>query len=411
MPVASRIDDFIDESYWVREMFEEGTRLKREFGARNVFDFSIGNPDLDPVRAVKDALVAAAAVDTPGIHGYTSHAGYPDVRSAIAETIRENEGVPVDENSIVMTVGASGALNVILRTVVNPGDEVIILIPYFCEYPYYIDNHGGKAVKVPTGSDFMPDLGAIERAISPKTAAVLINSPNNPTGKVYGEREIRGLADLLTYKSLQIGRPIVLISDEPYRVITFDAVRVPSVLAAYPNSLVASSFGKSHSMPGERLGYAAMSPGMHDAARTMDGLILSNRILGFVHAPALVQRGVKTVLRDTIDISVYQRRRDRLFGALINFGYELVRPDGAFYVFPKSPLADDLAFVRLLKKRLILTVPGKGYGMPGHFRIAYCVPDETIEAALEGFEEAMKEARMSTPTARRQYSRAQASRY
>ncbi len=215
MPVASRIARFTEESYWVRRMFEEGSQLKREHGAHNIFDFSLGNPDLDPVKAVKDSILKAAGVNTPGIHGYTPHAGYPELRAAVAQIIREDEGVPVDENSIVMTAGASGALNVALRTVVNPGDEVIILIPYFCEYPYYIDNHGGKAVKVLTRSDFLPDLDAIEAAITPKTSAILITSPNNPTGRVYGEQEIRGLAELLTYMSSRIGRPIVLISDEP----------------------------------------------------------------------------------------------------------------------------------------------------------------------------------------------------
>jgi aspartate aminotransferase len=320
----------------------------------------------------------------------------------VAQIIRENEAVEVDENSIVMTAGASGALNVILRTVVNPGDDVIILVPYFCEYPYYIDNHGGKAVRVLTRNDFLPDLAAIEAAITPKTAAVLITSPNNPTGRVYGEQIISGLADLLTYKSSKIGRPIVLLADEPYRVITFDGVKAPSVLKAYPNSMIASSFGKSHSMPGERLGYIAVSPGMHEAARTMDGLILSNRILGYIHAPALAQRAIKSVLRDIVDVSIYQRRRDRLCKALKDYGYEFVWPEGAFYVFPVSPLPNDLDFVALLKKKLILTVPGTGYGLPGYFRIAYCVTDETIEGALKGFEEAIVEAReMDVPRVKR----------
>ncbi|MBI5247852.1 MAG: pyridoxal phosphate-dependent aminotransferase [Desulfomonile tiedjei] len=393
MPVASRIAQFTEESYWVRRMFEEGSRLKKEHGAHNVFDFSLGNPDLDPVKAVKDSILEAAGVNTPGIHGYTPHAGLPELRAAVAEMIQKDEGIAVDENSIVMTAGATGALNVAIRTVVNPGDEVIILVPYFCEYPYYIDNHGGRAIKVPTLADFLPDLGAIDASITPRTAAILITSPNNPTGRVYNEQVIRGLADLLIYRSSQIGRPIVLIADEPYKVITFDGVRVPSILQAYPNSMTVSSFGKSHSIPGERLGYIAMSPGMNDAARTMDGLILSNRILGFVHAPALAQRAARRVLRDIIDVSVYQRRRDRFYQALSDFGYELIWPEGAFYFFPKTPLPDDATFVELLKKRLILTVPGTGYGMPGHFRIAYCVPDETIEGSLRGFEDAIDEAR------------------
>lgn len=391
MLVSETIAGYIQTSSWVRAMFEEGARLKAEHGLENVFDFSLGNPDLDPMTAVKDALISAANVWDPGIHGYMPNAGYPDVRAAVAEKIRREEGTPVDENSVVMTVGASGALNVILKTVVNPLDEVIINIPFFCEYPFYIDNHGGTPVMVPTSQDFSLDLDAIEAAITPKTAAVLITSPNNPTGRVYTEEQIYGLADLLMRKSKYIGRPIALIADEPYRVITFDGIVVPSVLRAYPNTFVASSFGKSLSLPGERLGYVVMSPNADDAARTMNGLILSNRILGFVNAPALIQRTVKTVLSDIIDVSVYQRRRDRLCRALTDFGYELVRPEGAFYLFPKSPVKDDVSFVTHLKKKLILTVPGRGYGQPGYFRIAYCVSDATIEGSLKGYQEAINE--------------------
>jgi aspartate aminotransferase len=393
MPVSAPIAHNLESSSWVRAMFEEGARLKKEYGSENVFDFSLGNPDLDPGPVVEEALRAAAHVATPGIHGYMPNAGYADVRAAVAHRIRQTEGVPVDENSIVMTVGASGALNVILKTIVSPLDEVIILVPYFCEYPFYIDNHGGIPVRVPTHPDFSPDLGAIERAINKKTAAVMITSPHNPTGKVYTAHDINGLAELLTRKSAEVGRTISLVADEPYREIAFDGIIPPSVLKAYPHSFVASSFGKSLSMPGERLGYAAMSPGMDDAAVTMNGLILSNRILGFVNAPALAQRAVKTVLSAVVDASIYQRRRDRLCEALKRFGYDFVWPQGAFYLFPKSPLPDDVSFVALLKKKRILTVPGVGYGLPGHFRIAYCVPDATIEGSLKGFEEALKEAR------------------
>lgn len=393
MPVSAQVAHYMESSSWVRAMFEEGARLKKEHGAENVFDFSLGNPDLDPVAAVKDAFVTAAKVSTPGIHGYMPNAGYPDVRAAIAERIRNTEGVPLDEDSIVMTVGASGALNVILKTVVNPLDEVIILVPYFCEYPFYIENHGGRPIKVPTLPDFSPDLSEIEKAITGKTAAAIVTSPHNPTGKVYTENDIQGVAQLLARKGAEVGRAIALIADEPYRETVFDGIIPPSVLKAYPHSFVASSFGKSLSMPGERLGYVAMSPTMDNAALTMGGLILSNRILGFVNAPALAQRAVKTVLSAVVDASIYQRRRDRLCEALKRIGYEFVWPQGAFYLFPKSPLPDDVSFVALLKKKRILTVPGMGYGLPGHFRIAYCVPDKTIEDSLNGFEEAFNEAR------------------
>ena len=391
MPASAKMSEFMEKSSWIRKMFEEGARLKKEHGAANVFDFSLGNPNLDPAKPVKDAILEAAKDTSPGIHAYMPNAGLPSARAAVARKIKEDEGVDLNESHIVMTVGAGGALNVVLKTLLNPNDEVIILKPYFVEYIFYIDNHGGKVVFVPTKSDFSLDLGAIEAAITPKTAAVLINSPNNPTGKIYSEREIAGLSDLLRKKSQEMKRAIVLVSDEPYRGITYGSGAVPSILKAYPNSIVVTSFSKDLSLPGERLGYIAMNPEIDEPALTMNGLVLANRILGFVNAPALIQRAVQGVLRALVDVSVYRKRRDRLYEALTGFGYQCVKPEGAFYLFPQSPIPDDVAFVAMLQKKLILTVPGVGFGGPGHFRIAYCVSDETIEGSLKGFEEAIKE--------------------
>ena len=391
MPVSLKIVEFGQRSSWIRKMFEEGARLKKAHGPQNVFDFSLGNPNVDPTDSVKDSIVEAAKDDTSGVHAYMPNAGLPATRSAVAQRIREDEGITIDENHVVMTVGAGGALNVIFKTILNPGDEVIVPKPFFVEYIFYADNHGGKAVLVPTLEDFSLDLSAIESAITPKTAAVLINSPNNPTGKVYSERDVIALGKLLEKKSSEIGHDILLISDEPYRGITYDGVVVPSIFKAYANSMVATSFSKDLSLPGERLGYIAVNPGVSDKAATIDGLVLSNRILGFVNAPALIQRAVRSVLRDIVDVSVYKRRRDRLYEALTSFGYQCVKPEGAFYLFPKSPLADDVEFVARLQKKLVLTVPGTGFGGPGYFRIAYCVSDETIEGSLKGFEEAIKE--------------------
>jgi aspartate aminotransferase len=393
MPVSEKIASSIEKSSWIRKMFEEGARLKAAHGALNVFDFSLGNPNLEPVKAVQDAIASAASETTAGIHAYMPNAGFPAIRAAVAEKIRQDEGVDLNENLVIMTCGAGGALNVIFRTILNHGDEVIIPRPFFVEYVFYLENHGGNPVLVPTLEDFSLDLAAIERAITPKTAAVLINSPNNPTGKVYSEAQLRGLGELLTRKGKEIGRTIVLISDEPYRGITYDGVVVPSVLKAYPHSIVATSFSKDLSLPGERLGYIAMSPAMDNVELTMNGLVLSNRILGFVNAPALMQRAVRTVLREIVDISIYKRRRDRLYDTLTSFGYECVKPEGAFYLFPKSPIEDDIRFVGLLQQKLILTVPGTGFGGPGYFRIAYCCSDETIEGSFKGFEEAIKEVR------------------
>lgn len=393
MPASEKIAGFIERSSWIRKMFEEGARLKKEHGAQNVFDFSLGNPNLDPTKSVKEAMIEAASVQTPSIHGYMPNAGFPDVRAAVAKKISEDEQFKIGENEIVMTVGAGGGLNVVLKTILNPGDEIICPKPFFVEYVFYVDNHGGSAVQVPTAADFSLDLKAIEEAFTPKTAAVLINSPNNPTGKVYTKTEIQGLADLIDRKGKEYGRSVVLISDEPYRGIVYDGIEVPSILNAYRNSIVVTSFSKDLSLAGERLGYIAMNPGMDDAALTMNGLVLSNRILGFVNAPGLMQRTVKNVLRQIVDVSVYKRRRDRLYDALTGFGYECTKPGGAFYLFPKSPIESDVDFAAHLQKKLILVVPGSGFFGPGHFRISYCASDETIEGSLAGFKEAIEEVK------------------
>lgn len=391
MPVSAKIIDYIDKSSWIRKMFEEGAKLKQEHGPENVFDFSLGNPNVPPSAEFKEALKTVAADESPGVHSYMPNAGYEDVRAAVARRIKEDEGIDIDSNWIVMTVGAGGGLNVILKTILNPGDEVITPKPFFVEYLFYVDNHGGAGITVPTKEDFSLDIQEIEAAITPKTAAVLINSPNNPTGRVYPQDQINALAELLERKSKEIRRSIVLISDEPYRGITFDGVVVPSILQAYSNSIVVTSFSKDLSIPGERLGYIAVNPSIDDGQTTMAGLILSNRILGFVNAPALQQRAVKNTLRSTVDTNIYQRRRDKLHGALTSFGYDCVKPEGAFYLFPRSPIEDEIAFVGKLREKLILVVPGSGFGGPGCFRISYCVSDETIEGSLEGFEKAIKE--------------------
>lgn len=380
----------MERSSWIRKMFEEGARLKQLHGPENVFDFSLGNPNLEPSAGLKKAIATAASNQAAGIHSYMPNAGLLQTRSAVASRIEKEEGVKIDASNIVMTVGAGGALNVVLKTLLNSGDEVVIPKPFFVEYVFYCDNHGGAAVLVPTRPDFSLDVDEIAKAITPKTAAVLINSPNNPTGRIYSQDQIDALADALRSKSKQIGRAIVLISDEPYRGIIYDGAEVPSILKAYENSMVVTSFSKDLSIPGERLGYIAMNPAMDNAEQTIAGLILSNRILGFVNAPSLIQRAVTDHLADIVDVAVYKRRRDRLYNALVSFGYDVIRPEGAFYLFPRSPIQDDVAFVAKLQEKLILTVPGVGFGGPGFFRIAYCVSDETIEGSLKGFEETIK---------------------
>jgi len=289
-----------------------------------------------------------------------------------------------------MTVGAGGGLNVVLKTILNPGEEVIIPKPYFVEYNFYLDNHQGVPKLVNTKSDFSFDFGAVEEAMTKKTRAVLINSPNNPTGKVYREDELKQLADLMSHFSGKFGQPIYLISDEPYRKIVYDGVVVPAVFDAYSESFVVTSFSKDLSLPGERIGYAAAHPDISDKKMILAGMVLCNRILGYVNAPALMQRAIAHLLEESVDISLYQQKRDRLCQGLLSFGYELTKPEGAFYLFPKTPVEDDVAFVAALQDENILTVPGSGFGGPGHFRIAYCVSDQVIEKALPGFEKVIK---------------------
>ena len=357
----------------IRAMFEEGARLKSRFGAENVFDFSIGNPDPPPPETVRQTLRQLLEAETSGVHGYTSNAGLLAAREKIAGNLK-CDGLTADH--IVLTCGASGALNVILKALLNPGDEVIVLSPYFVEYLYYIDNHGGKAVIVPTDQNtFQPDLAALAAALTPRTKAVLLNSPHNPTGVVYGEDVLRQMAALL-------GETIYLISDEPYREIVYDGVTVPSVLRLFGNAIVAYSYSKSLSLPGERIGYIAVSPNCTDLDLLLPALIFANRTLGFVNAPALFQRMIAEAPDVAVDARLYQERRDLLWGHLTSLGFACQKPQGAFYLFPKCPMEDGQAFKQLALKYRILLVPGSGFGCPTHFRLAYCVSADTIKCSL-----------------------------
>jgi len=390
MPASRKIKEFIRGSSWIRKMFEEGHARKLKFGPENVFDFSLGNPNLEPPPKFREILKEIANTTDPGHHGYMPNAGYWETRSALAEYLNTQNRYPIKGDDIVMTVGAGGALNVVLKTILNPGEEVIVPKPYFVEYGYYMDNHQGKIKLVPTKPDFSLDLAAVEDAITEKTRAVLIDSPNNPTGKVYHESELKGLADLLSHHSQRNGDVIYLISDEPYRKIVYDGLSVPSVFDVYNDSFVATSFSKDLSLPGERIGYAAAHPEISDRDMILAGLSLCNRILGYVNAPALMQRAITRLLDQKVEISLYQGKRDRLCEGLESCGYRFHKPQGAFYLFPRAPIEDDVAFVDALREENILTVPGSGFGGPGHFRIAYCVADEVIENAMPGFERVMR---------------------
>jgi len=390
MTIAKKIQSSIKNSSLIRKMFEEGARMKAEIGEENVFDFSLGNPNLEPPPKFKDVLLDLINDPVPGRHGYMPNAGFPETRQAVADFLSRNNRAEFASGDVVMTTGAGGALNVILKTIIDPGDEVIIPSPYFVEYNFYLDNHQGIPRIVPTKNDFSLDLAAIEDALCEKTKAVLINSPNNPTGKVYSEEELSGLGRLMEKAGKKFSRNIYLISDEPYRKIVYDGIRSPSIFDIYNESIVATSFSKDLSLPGERIGYAAINPAISERDIVSSGMILSNRILGFVNAPGLMQRAVPYLLDVSVDISPYQKNRDILCEALERFGYRFVKPQGAFYLFPETPIKDDVQFTSILKEENILTVPGSAFACPGHIRIAYCTSQKTVERSLPGFERAMR---------------------
>jgi len=393
MTIARKMQEFAEKSSWIRKMFEEGARMKAEHGAENVFDFSLGNPDVPPPPRFGEVLREVAANDRPGVHAYMPNGGYPQVREKLAVTLSREQGVTLDAGDLLMTCGAAGALNVVMKTLLDPDDEVIILAPFFVEYHFYVDNHGGRTRVVATDDEFNLDLAAIEAAITDRTKVVLINSPNNPTGQVYSRESLAGLGRLLDRVGDEQGRTIYLVSDEPYRKIVFDGCQVPSVMEATRNAIVVSSYSKDLSLPGERIGYLAVHPMIREKQALLDGLTLANRILGFVNAPALMQRVVGELQDVSVDGSVYARRREVFCRVLDEAGFEYVRPKGAFYLFPRTPIEDDVEFCRILQEEKILAVPGRGFGAPGYIRLAFCVDEQVIAASAGGFKRAMERAR------------------
>ena len=393
MAISEKVSGFMEKSSWIRKMFEEGIRLKKQFGEENVFDLSLGNPVIEPPDQVQAALVKAAKDISPGLHRYMPNAGFQDVREAIAKTLSNECQVSLSANDLVMVCGAAGGLNITLKTLLDSGDEVLIFAPYFVEYLFYADNHGGKAVAVKTHDDFTLDMDALKDALSEKTKAVIVNSPNNPTGVVYSREELKQLAEVLKAHSEKTGKAVYLISDDPYKKITFDGVEAVNILELYENSIYITSHSKDIALPGERIGFVAVHPKCEDAGNLMAGLIFSNRVLGFVNAPALIQRVVKNVQGVTVDVEQYQKKRDFLYGELTSIGYDVVKPQGAFYFFPKSPIDDEVEFVKRLAEKKVLVVPGRGFGCPGYFRISYCLPDSVIEGSIAGFESTFNDFR------------------
>ncbi|TYT76017.1 pyridoxal phosphate-dependent aminotransferase [Desulfobotulus mexicanus] len=393
MSITRKMEGFIEKSSWIRKMFEEGARLKGLYGAENVFDFSLGNPNVPPPELFQKTLMSVAADNPEMIHGYMPNPGYPAVRAKVAAQVSLEQGMEVSGDEILMTCGAAGGLNVIFKSILDAGDEVVVPSPYFVEYNFYADNHGGSIRAVKTKPDFSLDLVAIEAAICERTRAVLINSPNNPTGQVYSRESLEALGRMLEEKSAALGRTLYLISDEPYRKIIYDGIEVPGLFTCYRNTMVTTSYSKDLSLAGERIGYVALCPAAEARDALLGGMALANRILGFVNAPALMQRVVGELQGVTVDIGEYARKRSLLCDGLKNAGYEFTVPGGAFYLFPKSPIADDVAFVRLLQEEKVLAVPGSGFGGPGHIRLSYCVSDATITGAMPGFRRAMEKAK------------------
>lgn len=379
----------MEQSSWIRKMFEEGARLKAQHGAKNVFDFSLGNPNLSPPDEFYKALLDTVSACGPQSHCYMPQPGHPQARESVAAYLTREQEVSVGAQDVIMTCGAAGALNVILKALLDPGDEIIVPTPCFVEYRFYVDNHNGVFKTVPTQKDFTLDLEAIEAAINTKTKAVLINSPNNPTGQIYSQESLKSLGDLLTRKSRQLNRTLYLLSDEPYRKIVYDGHQVPSIFKSHEQSIIATSYSKDLSIPGERIGFAAVHPEIAQKADIMAAMGLTIRILGFVNAPSLMQRVVAQLQGASVNIDLYKHKRDLLCQGLADAGLDFDIPPGAFYLFPRTPIEDDVAFVRELQKELILAVPGSGFMGPGHIRISYCVDDDTIANAIPGFKRVM----------------------
>ncbi len=392
MAISEKMKAFAEKSSWIRKMFEEGAKLKAQYGDENVYDFSIGNPDLEPPPEFNEVLEKVAQDNSKGIHGYMPNGGYPWVRDIIATRISEEQEVMVTGADMIMTCGAAGALNVTFKSLLDPGDEVILLAPYFVDYIFYIDNHGGVVKIVNTDENFNIDFNALEKAITEKTKAIIINSPHNPTGVIYPEEDMMALGALLDKMGEKYNSVIYLVADEPYRKIVFSGCTVPSVLKATSNAIVISSYSKSLSLPGERMGYIVVHPDIHEKAQLLNAMTMANRILGFINAPALMQRTIAELQDAAVDYRIYEKRYELFKEILISGGYSFIEPKGAFYLFPESPI-DDVTFCAMLQKNRILAVPGQGFGAPGYFRLAFCVDEKVIERSAEGFKQTMLAAR------------------
>jgi aspartate aminotransferase len=385
MAIARTVAEQLERASWIRRMFEIGIQLRKERGPDNVYDFSLGNPEVEPPEVVIEALRRVVARNRPHSHGYMPNAGFPEVRGVIAATLARRTGIGFTGEDIIMTSGAAGAINVVLKSVLDPGDEVILLNPYFPEYRFYVENHGGRVVTVETRSDFLPDIGQIADAITPRTKALILNSPNNPTGAVYP-------AEVLSELDRVVREPMLVISDEPYRPLIYDRRATPETLRLLSRAVLAWSWSKAMAISGERIGYLAIPPELPEAAALRNACTFANRILGYINAPAIWQLVVAEVPDATVDVGHYQAKRDLLCDALNAMGYNAPRPQGSFYLFPKTPIPDDVAFIRLLQEEGILAVPGAGFGRGGYMRLSLTIAREALEKSLPGFARALRRA-------------------
>lgn len=393
--ISEKMKSYVQGSSAIRAMFEEGKKLAEKYGEENVYDFSLGNPNVPAPAEVKRAIQEILEEeDSLMVHGYMNNAGYEDVRTAVAESLNRRFGTSFHMENILMTVGAAGGMNVLMKTLLNPGDEVLTFAPYFGEYRAYVTNYDGILKEVsPDTATFQPNLAEFEGMLTPKTKAVIVNTPNNPTGVVYSEETIKKLAAILCAKQKEFGTDIYLISDEPYRELAYDGMEVPYLTKYYDNTIVGYSFSKSLSLPGERIGYLVLPDELSDSQEIIAAAGVANRILGYVNAPSLFQRVIARCLDAKVDVAYYNRNRETLYEGLKKAGLTCIKPEGAFYLFVKSPVEDEKLFCARAKEYNLLLVPGSSFGCSGYVRLAYCVAYETIVNALPKFEELMKNYR------------------
>lgn len=384
MLISNKVKAGLEASAWAIKMFDDLSRSD----ARETFDFRLGNPEIAPPALFFEELRKAVNNSPEGLHQYSPLGGHTRARDAVANTLTKKKGIPFTARHVVMTSGGAGALNIILKAILNPGDEVLVLAPLYLEYPYYIDNHGGVCLTVETNEDFTLNVDAVAARLSPRTKAIIVNSPNNPTGTIYSETSLKSLAKLLEERGRKFGNTIFLIYDAAYEDIVYDGAQLPEIFKIYKNTILAASFSKPLSIPGERIGYAAVHPEMDHAEELADALTFTNRVLGYLSAPVLMQHVVTHLQGVRVNLVEYQERRDMFYDALKSFGYSLMRPQGAYYLFPKTPV-NDVTFMQALAKEGVLVNPGSSLGRSGYLRIAFCKKKETIQKSLPGFKKVM----------------------